>query len=482
MNPITIDGYNLIHEGSLALADAEHNGIRVDYDYILKKDKHLERQIKYYKKNLNKFEEIKKWKKVYNNKFNLKSSPQLQDILYNHFKYKTKILTKKRKPSVSEEALEQLNIPVVKKLIELRKLQKAKNTYVKSYINETVNNYLHPFFCLDNVRTFRSSSQKINFQNQPKRNPIIKKIVRRAVIPRKDHVIIEADYSGIEVAIAACYNKDKNLINDIINPNKDMHRDMAMKCYLLDKDEWTKQTRQETKNKFVFPEFYGDYYATCAEGLWLAIDTLNLKTSKGIPLKKHLKKKGINNYKLFEKHIERVENYFWNKRYKTYSKWKDIQFNKYCKNGYVDILTGFRCKGYLPKNKAINYPIQGAAFHCLLWSFIRINKWIKRHCKYTKVIGQIHDSIVIDVHKDELNKVLKIVEKIMTKDILKYWKWIILPLEIEIESTPLNGSWYDIKEVNKHKCKCNSNWMYKITDKEKNFLYWKCPICNRKEK
>lgn len=282
-------------------------------------------------------------------------------------------------------------------------------------------------------------------------------------------MLVEIDFSGVEVRIAACYNQDPVLIKDIIDPTRDMHRDMAMECYKLGLDEVDKKTRYNGKNKFVFPQFYGDYYVSCARSLWDAIHIQDLKTKQGVPLKKHLRKKGIASYPKFESHIKSVEDYFWGERFRVYDKWKERHWEEYQRNGYVDLKTGFRCGGFMTRNQAINYPVQGAAFHCLLWCLIQLHSWMKKINSKSKIIGQIHDSIVIMMHPDELNKILKKAYRIMEKEIRAHWPWIIVPLEVETEATPINGSWYLKKEIVKEPCSCGSNWIYKETKE--------CPIC-----
>ena len=294
-------------------------------------------------------------------------------------------------------------------------------------------------------------------------------------------MILEIDYSGIEVRIAACYHKDPKMIQDITNPENDMHRDMAMACYLLEKDEVTKDTRYCGKNKFVFPQFYGDYYKNCATNLWSAIDVLKLKTKDGTPLKTHLKQQKIPCYLRFEKHIQDVEDYFWNERYQVYGSWRENHFKKYCTTGYITLKTGFICKGFMTRNEVINLPVQGSAFHCLLWSFIQLNKWMKKNCKKSFKIGQIHDSIVMDVNPSELNKIMIAARRIMTRELPRHWPWIIVPIDIEAEVTPVNGSWYLKKEIHQtKKCKCGNRWRYKITLEDDRKIF-ECPVCGNKE-
>lgn len=469
----TIEGYQLLHEGILALTDVEANGIRVDVDYVKKQQAHLSRKIDHLTKKMAGHQEMVKWKKKYGHKMNMDSTEQLSDILFKQMGHEAVIMTGGNKPSVKEEALEQMQLPFTSDLLQLRKWKKTKNTYLNNYIKEEVNGLLHPFFHLHTTTTFRSSSSKINFQNQPIRIKNIKKAVRRAVIPREGRMIGELDYSGVEVSIATCYHKDPNMIRDIIDPERDMHRDMAVECYKLSPGQCTSQIRYCGKNKFVFPQFYGDYYVNNAHDLWNAITQLRLKTKQKINLKTHLKEVGLGTRKRFENHIRKVEKYFWGTRYKAYGKWKERQWKKYLKDGYVDLLSGFRCKGLMSRNEAINYPIQGAAFHCLLWSLIRINKWLKENNMLTMIIGQIHDSIILDIEPSELDRVLRNAKRIMTEEIRKYWDWIILPLEVDVELTPVNGSWFLKKEVEytENLCECGNKWIYKDGI---------CPICNKR--
>lgn len=471
----TIAGYQLLHDGILTLADIEFNGINVDVDYVEKQRQHLSRRIDHLSKKIEEHPEMKIWKKVYPRNFNMDSTEQLSNILFKRMDIEPNVMTSgtKLKPSVSEEALEQLDLPFTKDLLQLRKLKKTKNTYLNNYLKEEIESILRPFFHLHTTVSFRSSCSAINFQNQPIRIPWIKRIVRRAVIPRPRRMLGELDYSGIEVSIATCYHKDPNMIRDIVDPKRNMHRDMAVECYKLNLDQCTDDIRYCGKNMFVFPEFYGDYYINCANSLWNAIAQLNLKTNQGLDLKTHLKNVGLGNRKKFENHIKKVEEYFWGTRYRVYGKWKEQQWKRYLKDGYVELLSGFICKGLMSRNEAINYPVQGAAFHCLLWSLIRINKWLKDNNMLTLLIGQIHDSIVFDFEPSELDIVLENAIRIMTEEIRKYWSWIIVPLKVDVELSPVDGSWFLKKEVTaQDPCICGNRWLYKTGE---------CPICKRRK-
>lgn len=312
-------------------------------------------------------------------------------------------------------------------------------------MEETVNGYIHPSFNLHTVKTFRSSSDRPNFQNMPIRDKEMGKIIRQAFIPRKDYLFGGFDYVGIEVRIAACYHKDPTMLKYIEDPTKDMHRDMAMQCYMLEENDVSKDARYCAKNKFVFPQFYGSWYEPCAYSLWNAISEMNLATLSGIPLQEHLRNNGIKDGETFQGHIKLVEDKFWNETFTGYRDWKKEWLKEYDKKGYFDTLTGFRCQGAMKRNDIINYPVQGVAFHCLLWALIKINKWLKKNKMKSMIVGQIHDEITMDIYKKEFDEVLKKVKKIMCKDIRKEWPWIITPLDIEGEFSDTN--WYEKKEV-----------------------------------
>lgn len=483
--PNSYEGYRLLHEGVLALADAEEAGMMVDVEYVKQKKKHLTRVIAHAEKKIAKQPEILRWKKIYGKAFNIDSDQQMADVLFKHLGYEPQVFTNNDNPSVSQEALEQIDSPMVQEIIELRRLKKIKGTYLENYIRETVDSYLHPFFHLHIVQTFRSSSSRINFQNQPVRIPMVKKMVRQAVIPRPGRMLCEIDYSGVEVRIAACYHKDPAMIQEIIDPERDMHRDMAQECYLLDDEDLidgskrAKDIRYCGKNKFVFPQFYGDYYGNNAKDLWSAISTLKLKSKEGRDLKAHLKRHGIKSQEDFTNHLQQVEDFFWTEKFPVYAQWKEDHWKEYCRNGFVSLLSGFVCRGKMSKNEAINYPVQGAAFHCLLWSLVRLNRWLRENGYKTLIIGQVHDSIVLDMVPEEMNEVLAQAKKIMTEEIRAHWPWIIVPLEIEAEVTPVNGSWFLKKEVHESPCGCGAGWRYKNYFDDG--LIWECPVCGERE-
>jgi len=483
LHPQTKQANQLLHEGILAFADFEMNGLRIDLKHCKKWDKKITKKIKKLTTKIYKSKEIKVWKKVYKSDFNMDSNKQLGTVLFEHLGYKPEIYTTEEKttPSVSEAALQAANIPIANQLLELRKIQKLQNTYLGNIIKETIDGYIHPIFNLHTVSTFRSSSNSINFQNQPKRDPKAKKMIRSAFIPREGHCLGGLDYSGVEVRISCCVHKDPNLIADVIDPKKDMHRDMAIECFMLDENEWTKQARNTAKNKFVFPEFYGNWFKACARDLWNDIELYGLVTKNGTPLYEHLKKQGIKNLSQYTDYIEDVEDRFWNVRYPVFNEWKEKVWHDYQKTGYVDLITGFRCREKMKKNEVLNRPIQGPAFHCLVWSAIEANRIAKKEKWKTKLVGQIHDELTVDFNGKEMSYVLDTASRIMTKDIREAFPWIIIPLEVEAEVTPLNSPWPTAKGVTRSgKCKCGNRWWH-VELLENSFTKWICPVCGNSE-
>ncbi len=451
----TKEAYKLFHEGTQALSQVEHNGIRVDMRYLKSIIKKTEERIVSKEKQLRNSDVYKVWKKHFGSSMNINSGDQLGVILFDVMGYDCSNTTATGKYKTDIATLEKLDIPYVKKHLYIKKLKKACNTYLKGIQKEAVDGFLHPNFDLNIAATFRGNSNNPNFQNMPIRNPEIGMLVRRAFIPRIGHTLIEKDYSGIEVRIATCYHKDPTMIRYINDPSKDMHRDMAQECFIIDSVKHVSKTsRYCGKNQFVFPQFYGDWYLDCAKALWDSCTSMNLEVN-GVPMIKHLRSKGIKGRgackmserplpNTFEDHIRKVEKRFWDDRFRVYSKWKKSWFEQYSRKGYFDTLTGFRISGIMKRNEVINYPVQGPAFHCLLWSIINSLKELKRNNFSALLVGQIHDSIIGDCPNGEVQDYLHLMREVMTTKLLQTWKWINVPLEIEAELS--TKSWYDKKE------------------------------------
>ena len=456
IHPHTKEAYELFHKGVLAFARAEQQGMRIDVEYCQRKKDHLTRKVERAKAHLVESEFVREWTgAVGKHKVNLNSNPQLSHFLYKTKKIQPAKFTTTGQGSTDEEALSQLGIPEVEKILEMRKLQKIRDTYLDAFVREQVSGAIHPFFNLHIAESFRSSSDRPNFQNIPKRDKEAMKICRSAIFPRLGHQTLSVDFGGIEVRVACCETKDEKLIYDVIHG--DMHLDMAVECFMLDSLDKRHPgegiLRQGAKNSFVFPEFYGDYYLNCVHGLLKWAGTGYLKDDTPALVHLHdrklirLNKKGeITDYSKFTEHIKRIEDLFWNDRYKTYTAWKKRIWQRYQKNGYVDLMTGFRAGGVMKRNEVLNRPIQGPAFHCLLWSFIELDRLAYEVEKWdSKPVGQVHDEVTLDVLPEELDYIARSVKRVTCKDLPDAWDWIILPLEVDAGLAGVDESWADIK-------------------------------------
>jgi DNA polymerase-1 len=457
-----MDGYKLLHQGTLAFARAERQGIRVDVKRAKKQKKKLTKKIIKLTKEIKDSKFYKDWENSAKpKKVNMNSNPQLAKYLYNVLELHPIKLTTSGMGGTSEEALQALNIPELNKMLRIRKLKKLRDTYLDAYIREAINGYIHPSLNLHLVRTYRSSSDSPNMQNVPVRDEEAKKIIRKLIYPRLGHQLMEIDYGKLEVCIAACYHKDPTMIRYIKDSKADMHRDMAQQIFFI--NDWDnnfkahKTLRSGAKNGFVFPQFYGDYYVNNAmslckwgnlsqKGIWKPDTGLILPGDT--PLAAHLKNNGISSSKDFQEHLRRIEKHFWEVRFPVYNDWKEKWYKAYQKKGYFDTLTGFRCGGVMSKHDTINYPVQGSAFHCLLWSFIELDRIMRRDKWDTRLIGQVHDSIIFDVLPEELKHVIEVVKRVTCIDLRKMWDWIIVPLTIEAEVCEVDQPWYYKKEIN----------------------------------
>ncbi len=447
----TADAYNLIHEGALALARAERQGIRIDTEYCDKMYQSLSRRIERYTQKLKETKFYRRWKNIYGGKTNISSNHQLARLLYKNMKLEPVKTTEKGKESTDEESLKRLGLPELDLLLRIRRLNKVRDTYLKAFAREQINGYIHPSFNLHLVKTYRSSSSGPNFQNIPKRDKESMKICRQALLPRPGHMLLEADFSALEVNISQCYHKDPTMKKYLQDKNSDMHLDMAKQIFIM-KDINKKDhglLRQAAKNGFVFPQFYGDYYKNNAFGIcdWVQLPHTRWKKGMGINLPEgnyisnHFIAQGIKSFDQFVNHMRKVEDDFWNRRFKVYNQWKNSWVDKYRTKGYLQMLTGFVCSGVMRKNEIINYPIQGAAFHCLLKTFIELDKEMRKQNWKSKLVGQIHDSIVMDVHPNELERVKETANYIVSHVLPKAWPWIIVKLEIDIDEYGVDQPW-----------------------------------------
>jgi DNA polymerase I-like protein with 3'-5' exonuclease and polymerase domains len=226
-----------------------------------------------------------------------------------------------------------------------------------------------------------------------------------------------------------------------------MHRDSAADLWMIPIEEVHKKVRFYGKNQWVFPQFYGSWYMQCAKNLWRTANRDELRTISGKRLIDIMASKGIMTLEQFEEHCKEVEKKFWKERFQVYNQWKfDIQ-RTYQLQGYIETFLGFQFKTYMGRNECTNYPAQGTAFHILLWTLINVQREMERYRMKSKLIGQIHDSMINDAVPNEVNNIIELVDLWGTKKTRETFEWISVPLKIDHELTDINDSWYLKKEV-----------------------------------
>lgn len=464
--PVTSEAFDLMHRGAVALAQVESNGMRVDMDYIDRQLRECSARVAAMEEELLHPTDVwKVWRRKYGDRANLESDDQLVDVLFNEMGFKSIKETAGGRAGADKEALLAVDHPFCRDFLKTKQLKKAINTNLRGIKREAVQNglwwFVHVFFNLHTTDTYRSSSDNFNFQNLPIRDPELGKLIRTAFLPRPGRHIVEIDFSGAEVRVAACYHKDPAMISYIMDETKDMHRDSARELFLIpgvDPNDVPKAFRQVAKGAFVFAEFYGDWYISVARNLWKSVNDPSLKFPDGRTLKDHMASMGIRELGrldsrerpergTFEHVVKEAERALWETRFPVYNQWRKDWYAAYQKQGWFETLTGFVCSGHMTRNQAINYPVQGSSFHCLLWSLIKlVLEELQRRNMKSIIVGQIHDSIVADVLPEELHEFLRICRKVMVKLLARHYPWLIVPMAVEVDVAPVDRPWSEKAE------------------------------------
>lgn len=329
--------------------------------------------------------------------FNISSPKQLGIILFEKLKITDKPkLTKTRQYSTGEDVLAKLEKkhPIVAKVLDYRSLTKLKSTYVDALpllINPR-DNRIHTSYNQAVATTGRLSSTNPNLQNIPIRTERGREI-RKAFVPRnKDYTLLAADYSQIELRIIAELSGDKSMI-EAFTQGMDIHAATAAKVYGVDMNDVDKEMRRNAKTVN-----FGIVYGISAFGL---SERLNIPRYEA---------------------REMIDNYF--EQYPGVKKYMDgsIQFAR--EHGYVETIMGRRrylsdinsgnanIRGFAERN-AINAPVQGSSADMIKIAMIKIYKEMKKLNLRSKMILQVHDELVFDTHKDELEDLKLIVEENM---------------------------------------------------------------------
>jgi DNA polymerase I-like protein with 3'-5' exonuclease and polymerase domains/uracil-DNA glycosylase len=444
-----LPGYKFFMEASIALNNAHEVGIRVDMEALEKTSTWIENEVRpYIDKVMNDPLILSNWRSAH--KFNPRSDHDIRTLLFTILKLEAKEFTEKGQPSVDAETLYTFKdkVPIIDSIFQVKRLGKLQGTYIGQMRAEQTSGIMRSFYNLNRVVTYRSNSGNVNFQNSPKRDKESKKIIRSLYFPRKGHFLKEIDLKGAEVSIAASVTGDKNLIKYVSDPTTDMHRDLAKGLFMV--DEVSKNLRgNATKGPWTFAQFYGSWWKQCAAGIWSEIDIRDAAEVYGFDVVRHLRKCGIKNYDQWEKHCEEQEHVLWDKFFPGYKRWRDETYDLFCEQGYIDYADGFRYYGPATKNEVLNAPVQGPAFHTQLWAFTESDKEMRRKGMDSRIIGQIHDSILLDVCPAEEASVDSIVYKYLVEKISDHYPWITVPIVAEVEKAGVDEPWSMLKEVGK---------------------------------
>ena len=331
--------------------------------------------------------------------FNISSPKQLGEILFEKMKINDKPKkTKTGQYSTSEEVLTELasKNDVVKLVLEYRSISKLLNTYINSLPKQLhkSTNRIHTEYVQTVASTGRLSSINPNLQNIPIRTSRGKEIRKAFIAKNKDYFLMAADYSQIELRIIASLSEEENMINAFKN-KEDIHSSTAAAVFNIPINKVTKEQRSNAK-----VVNFGIIYGVSAFGLSNQTN-LNRKESK-----------------------ELIEKYF-----EKYPKLKDYMNNQISfarNNGFVETILGRRrylkdinsqnsiVRGSAERN-AINAPIQGSAADIIKIAMINIQNKLSSGNYSSKMLLQVHDELVFDVFKPELNEIINLTRNEMEK-------------------------------------------------------------------
>jgi DNA polymerase-1 len=384
------------------LASMELQGIRLDVPFLKSLSKDLDSDILVLEKSIY---------EAAGETFNIASPKQLGDVLFE----KLKLIEKPKKTktgqfSTAEEVLSYLakDHPIIKDVLEYRGLAKLKSTYVDALplqVSE-VTGRVHTDYMQTVAATGRLSSNNPNLQNIPIRTERGRQI-RKAFIPRdSDHLLLAADYSQIELRIIAALSEEDNMLA-AFRQGADIHAATASKVFGVPLDAVTREQRSHAKTVN-----FGIIYGVSAFGLSNQTD-LSRSEAKAL-----------------------IDTY-----YESYPKLKaymNHQVNFARENGYVETVMGRRrylkdinannaiVRGAAERN-AVNAPIQGSAADIIKLAMIDIQKRLETQGFQTKMLLQVHDELVFDVYKPELEQIRELVTTAMESAYS-----LSVPLSVEI--------------------------------------------------
>ena len=352
--------------------------------------------------------------------FNINSSNDIANFIYDELKLKCPKLTDTGKRSVDVDSLKKLEnqSSFVADLLAYRKYEKAIGTYITPLTQDHLKNdgKIHCNYNQAVTATGRSSSSTPNLQNVPSRGDMGKEIKKMFVPSHPDWYILQADYSQIELRIAAIIANETNMLQAYIE-DKDIHKITPATIFNKRIEDITKKERQAGKSIN-----FGLIYGMSAQGLVIYA------------------KKGYDTDFTLEQAEEIRNKYF--KLYSGLPGWYGKLLSGIRKTGYVKNLFGRKRKieninsnnKYLKgsaERQGINAPVQSSASDMLMLALYNINKYFKINNMKSRIINTVHDSIILECPPDELMRTAKVVKTIMENGPVPFEK--LCPIKVDLE-------------------------------------------------
>lgn len=380
------------------LADMQYTGMYVNKEELKAYGEELQEKLE---------EMTKKIYELAGTEFNINSPKQLGEVLFEKLKLPVYKKTKSGY-STDVEVLEKLKPehPVIEYLLEYRAVTKIKSTYVDGlipYIDKK--GRIHSYFHQTVTATGRISSTEPNMQNIPTRTEMGKNL-RKAFQAQDNNILVDADYSQIELRVLAHISNDKIMI-EAFNHDEDIHTQVASKVFDVPMEEVTKDLRSKAK--------------AVNFGIVYGISDFGLGEQLSVP------KKVAKQY--IEQYLE---------KYKGIKHFMDSIIETAKKQGYVETL--FKRKREIPEMKSSNYmvrqfgsrvamntPIQGTAADIMKLAMIRVYELLKKEKMKSKMILQVHDELLVETVPEEKDRVYQIL-----KDCMENVINLRVPLKVEI--------------------------------------------------
>jgi len=368
--------------------------------------------------------------------FSLSSNQDLARLVYDVIGFKGN-----NGRSVDKNTLAEVDAPFVEPLLRARKYEKVLGTYFDQYRREVVDGVIRGSFSLNRVSSYRGSAGDPNLQNITKREKEIAEIVRSCFRPSPGNVLIEIDFGQLEAVIGAVFHQDPVMIKYLIDPSVNLHSDNAADIFMRDRatydtpDADAKLERNAAK-QYWFAESYGSNFEQTHITAWKNV---------GQGTKTHLASKGIKSMADFRLHCKKVDAKIWEERFGVYGAWKRSTFQEYKRIGYIELKTGFRCRGPLKYTEAINLHVQGSSAGLLFWTLLKTAPIVRGISGRSHIVANIHDALVIDAHPDEVDTIIRTVIDYGTNRVREAWPWITMPLRMEAEVSEIDGSWAKMK-------------------------------------